>query len=329
MSKQKRPGKPKTKAFGTPYDDAFKTLLVDCPRLLIPVVNEVFGKSYTGSEQVILRANEHFLPGMSSENKKRITDSAFTIMGEKPESFLFECQSRPDNSMIVRMFEYATQEAIDTREIKGNTLYVTIPNAAVLFLRSTKSTPAVMKISLTTPGGSVSFDFHVMKIKDYSLKELFDKGLYFLLPFYIFVHETQFGVYNEDKEKRRQLTDEYVTFMEQLEQAVTDGRLSVYERGTILDMSRRVLEHIAAKYNTVRKGVGEIMGGKVLDYETKRAYNAGKADGKAEGKAEGLLEGQLESRRQTARKMHELGMEMKTITEVLGADERTIEEWLK
>ena len=111
MSKQKRPSKPKTKAFGTPYDDAFKTLLVDCPRLLIPVVNEVFGKSYTGSEQVILRANEHFLPGMSSENKKRITDSAFTIMGEKPESFLFECQSRPDNSMIVRMFEYATQEA--------------------------------------------------------------------------------------------------------------------------------------------------------------------------------------------------------------------------
>ena len=71
------------------------------------------------------------------------------------------------------------------------------------------------------------------------------------------------------------------------------------------------------------------MGGKVLDYETKRAYNAGKADGKAEGKAEGLLEGQLESRRQTARKMHEMGMEIKTITEVLGADEGTIEEWLK
>ena len=164
-----------------------------------------------------------------------------------------------------------------------------------------------------------------MKIRDYSLRELFDKGLYFLLPFYIFVHETQFGVYNEDKEKRRHLTDEYVTFMEQLEQAVTDGRLSVYERGTILDMSRRVLEHIAAKYNTVRKGVGEIMGGKVLDYETKRIYNAGKADGKAEG----LLEGQLESRRQTARKMHEMGMEIKTITEVLGADESTIEEWLK
>ena len=142
-----------------------------------------------------------------------------------------------------------------------------------------------------------------MKIRDYSLRELF----------------------NEDKEKRRHLTDEYVTFMEQLEQAVTDGRLSVYECGTILDMSQKVLDHIAVKYGTVKKGVRDIMGGKVLDYETKRIYNAGKTDGKAEG----LLEGQLESRRQTARKMHEMGMEIKTITEVLGADECTIREWLK
>ena len=160
-----------------------------------------------------------------------------------------------------------------------------------------------------------------MKIRDYSLRELFEKELYFLLPFYIFVHEMQFGVYNEDKEKRRHLTDEYVTFMEQLEQAVTDGRLSVYECGTILDMSQKVLDHIAVKYGTVKKGVRDIMGGKVLDYETKRIYNAGKADGIAEGKTE--------NSKQTARKMHELGMEIKTITEVLGADESTIKEWLK
>jgi hypothetical protein len=86
-------------------------------------------------------------------------------------------------------------------------------------------------------------------------------------------------------------------------------------------MSRKVLDHIAVKYGTVKKGVRDIMGGKVLDYETKRIYNAGKADGIAEGKTE--------NSKQTARKMHEMGMEIKTITEVLGADESTIKEWLK
>ena len=39
--------KPKT---GTPYDDAFRTLLVDCPELVIPLINETFGEHYVRNE---------------------------------------------------------------------------------------------------------------------------------------------------------------------------------------------------------------------------------------------------------------------------------------
>lgn len=45
----------------TPYDDVFRTLLTDCRKLIIPVVNEIFHANYTGSEQVILKENEIFL----------------------------------------------------------------------------------------------------------------------------------------------------------------------------------------------------------------------------------------------------------------------------
>lgn len=31
--------------YGTPYDDSFRTLLTDCKRLVIPLVNEMFGKN--------------------------------------------------------------------------------------------------------------------------------------------------------------------------------------------------------------------------------------------------------------------------------------------
>ena len=44
------------------------------------------------------------------------------------------------------------------------------------------------------------------------------------------------------------------------------GEISEYVKCTITDMSEKVLEHIAAKYNTVRKGVKAIIGGKVLEY---------------------------------------------------------------
>lgn len=33
---------------GTPYDDAFRTLLNDCPQLILPVLNDTFHEHYTG-----------------------------------------------------------------------------------------------------------------------------------------------------------------------------------------------------------------------------------------------------------------------------------------
>ena len=59
------------------------------------------------------------------------------------------------------------------------------------------------------------------------------------------------------------------------------GEISEYVKCTITDMSEKVLEHIAAKYNTVRKGVKAIMGGKVLEYEAKTIKREGIAEGRA------------------------------------------------
>ena len=58
-----------------------------------------------------------------------------------------------------------------------------------------------------------------------------------------------------------------------------------------MDMSNKVLEHIAAKYDSVRKGVKAIMGGKVLEYEAKTIKREGVKEGIKEGKKEGKKEG--------------------------------------
>ena len=36
----------------TAYDDVFRTLLNDCSKLIIPVINEAFGENYTGNEGI-------------------------------------------------------------------------------------------------------------------------------------------------------------------------------------------------------------------------------------------------------------------------------------
>ena len=276
----------------TPYDDAFRTMMNDCVRLLIPVLNEVFGKNYTGREKIISHPNEHFINQQDGKEQKRVTDSAFSIISENGEEdkYVFECQSNADDTLIIRIFEYITQVALDSGEIINHKLIVTIPNAAVLFLRANRNTPNAMTIAINTPGGLVNFDVPIIKVNSYSLEQIFEKNLYFLLPFYIFNLEKNFPKYEKNSEELENLKNEYADFMERLEQAVTDGKIFTHDRRTILEMSKKGLENIAVKYSNVQKEVKKIMGGKILDYEGRNIFYDGVSVGEERGKERGRFE---------------------------------------
>jgi len=56
----------------TPYDDAHKTLSHDCPRLLIPVINEAFNENYRGDEKVVFLRNDHYINIEGEPTKEKI-----------------------------------------------------------------------------------------------------------------------------------------------------------------------------------------------------------------------------------------------------------------
>ena len=72
-----------TSYIGTPYDDVFRTLINDCPELVLPVINEMFGENYRGDEQIVFGQNKHFLNQQDGPGEKRITDSSFVVKGER------------------------------------------------------------------------------------------------------------------------------------------------------------------------------------------------------------------------------------------------------
>lgn len=294
------------KMANTPYDDVFRTLLNDCTPLIIPVINDVFGEQYSGNEEIIFSPNEHFLNRQGGNGDERITDSSFQIRGKEIKRYHPECQSSPDSSLLVRFFEYGTQIALDEGEIRGgNTLTVTLPHSAVLFLRCRASTPDTLKIRIETPGGSLEYDIPAIKSQKYTLLEIFDKKLLLLLPFYIFSHEDRFAEYETDAAKLRGLQAEYAEIRNRLEGMAECGEISEYVKCTITDMSEKVLEHIAAKYNTVMKGVKAIMGGKVLEYEAKTIKREGIAEGRAAEREKGI--------RDTVSILKKLGIPQQTI----------------
>ena len=78
------------------------------------------------------------------------------------------------------------------------------------------------------------------------------------------------------------LKREYQSISERLEQLLKQGEIDEYTKCTILDMSQKVLEHIAAKFDNVKKGVKSVMGGQILEYEAKTILNEGRILGQDE-----------------------------------------------
>ena len=295
------------------YDGAFRTIVNDCRKWIIPLVNEIFGENYTGNEEVWFLSNEHFLDQQDKPDKERITDTNFRIIGKDIKKYHIECESSyPDGKITIRLFEYDAQIALDEGEIIEETLTVTFPNTAVLYLRTYKKTPNKMKYVIATPGGIVQYNIPIIKMQDYSLDIIFEKRLFMLIPFYIFSHENHFSEYNRNEQKLKELKAEYQVILEKLDKLEQQEVIGAFDKRTIIELSGDVIREIARRYENVQKGIGDMMRGALIETEARTILNQGKNQGISETK------------KKTAMKMLKRG---KLTTEEIAEDlELSIEE---
>ena len=256
------------------YDGAFRTILNDCRKLIIPVINEIFGETYIGEEEMQFFPNEHFIDQQDEADRERISDTNFTIFGKIPKKYHIECESSlPDGKITIRLFEYDAQIALDEGEVTEETLTVTFPNTAVLYLRTYKKTPDKMKYVIITPGGTVQYDVPIMQVQTYSLDDIFEKRLLMLIPFYIFSHEKGFPEYNSNEQKLAELKAEYQEILKRLDELEQQGVIGAFDKRTIIELSGDVIKEIAQKYENVQKGVGDIMSGALIETSARRLKN--------------------------------------------------------
>ncbi len=285
---------------GNIYDGAFRTILNDCRKLIIPIINEIFGETYTGEEEIQFYPNEHFIDQQDEANQERITDTNFRIVGKASKKYHIECESGyPDGSITIRLFEYDAQIALDEGKVSEETLTVSFPNTAVLYLRTYKKTPGKMKYVIVTPGGTVQYDVPVMRVQTYSLHDIFEKGLLLLIPFYIFSHEKRLSEYNRDQQKLEELKSEYQIILEKLDELEQREVIGAFDKRTIIDLSGDVIKEIAHKYENVQKGVGDLMRGAMLETSARTILNQGIQQGKSQG--------MQEAKQKTALKMLKMG----------------------
>ncbi len=125
-------------------------------------------------------------------------------------------------------------------------------------------------------------------VSEITLEQLFEKKLYFLLPFYMFRYEKQLPVMNTNEEKLSALLKEYENISDRLDALVVSGTLSSRSRYVIMQMTKRVSDKLTEKQEQVKRKVGDLMGGHVINLDIFQAEDLAEARGRVIGE-ENLL----------------------------------------
>lgn len=264
----------------TIFDDVFRTMIEKMSYLAVPLINEVFHTSYPEDVKITQLRNEH-----QQKDGEIITDSCLLI-GKK--MYHIECQSTDDTTMAIRMIEYDFAIAVENAEKQGRRYRIEFPRSCVLFLRSSGNTPDYLEADVIFPDGKTHvYSIPAIKMADYTKDHIFEKNLLMLLPFYIMRYEKKKHDMRKNLELLQILLDEYDEIRINLEKELTEtGKAELYTNLTKLIV--KIADHIFEKEEDIRKGIGDVMGGKVLELESERL----KAEGRTEGEAIGQVQGE-------------------------------------
>ena len=253
----------------TIFDDVFRTMIEKMPYLAVPLINEVFHTSYPEDVKITQLRNEH-----QQKDGEIITDSCLLI-GKK--MYHIECQSTDDMTMVIRMIEYDFAIGIEHAEKQGRRYRIEFPKSCVLFLRSSENTPDYLEADVIFPDGKTHvYSIPAIKMADYTKDHIFEKNLLMLLPFYIMRYEKKKHDMRKNLELLQILLDEYDEIRINLEKELTEtGKAELYTNLTKLIV--KIADHIFEKEEDIRKGIGDVMGGKVLELESERLKAEGEA----------------------------------------------------
>lgn len=194
--------------------------------------------------------------------------------------------------------------------------------------RSNPNTPDELKICIRAARKELKYGIPILKVKNYTLEDIFERRLWMLIPFYIFRYEKELSQIDSDEERLEKLRREYERVAEMLDQECKNGRMRSVTGGALCELSRTVVEKLASKYKNVEKEVAEVMGGKVLTYRSKELYQEALAKGIEQGIEQGIDKGIVKGLANLAAGKYQRGESIEKIADDLLMSTAEVEELL-
>lgn len=249
----------------TIFDDVFRTMLEKMPQLAVPLINEVFGTSYPEDVKIIQKRNEH-----QTKKGRIITDSHLLIANR---IYHIECQSTDDSTMVIRMIEYDFAISLEQVQKENGRYRMYFPQSCVLYLRGIKKRDTI-SVELVMPNGdTVEYTVPVVQVQEFTCDDMLRKRLLFLLPYHVIKYEQEKDL-DTDREKWKEFLDECKKIESYLEENFLEkGNEKSYR--DMIELIIRIADHVFRDNEKVRKGFGDVMGGKVLELESDKLIQRG------------------------------------------------------
>lgn len=268
------------------YDNVFKTMKTKHKRLFISVINEAFGKDYPMDAKVSVLPSEGFLTeNETADGSREIEEqvSDFLIRIENGV-YLLECQSYDDDSMAVRIAEYAFIAARQSASWDNGHVVIPMPQFAVIYIKRTERTPEKTVVTFTFPDGqTVDYASQNVILDEFTREYIVKKRLFPYIPFYIARYEKDITSGNSIEKAVEDL--EY--FRDEMVRLHRAGELSDDEIVDLMGFVNTIITHITDG-NKNEERLVNIMGGTVIETESEKLIRRGKTQGMQQGMQQGM-----------------------------------------
>lgn len=178
MVEEKTMSQKDKKSDSVKLDQILKSLFNVSKKVLIGMMNSLFKENYDVENTDI-----------TFENNEFVTDDYDIIRGdlflkiskeEKPYHYHIELQTKNDDTMVIRMFEYGIKKA---KEILRTNLeeekVIYIPKQLVMFIEENKNIKDELKMKLIFPDNQeINYIVPVLKCWEYDDKRIIEEKMY-------------------------------------------------------------------------------------------------------------------------------------------------------
>lgn len=274
------------------YDKAVKTIVQDAVSFLIPLINYLFGENFS-SQASIKRISEQAVRTDETGRHRMLMDiHVVAEEGDIRKEYIIEVQSTADGGIFVRIVQYALGAAlnnIEHRIVNGKpALYVQLPQMGLVYLRPPKGlqSPVVMHIEASVQEGI--HEIQVLRMDQITLKEIIDRDLLFLIPFYLFRYAAELSAIEQDPDRFQELMAEYRQMMDELNSWVDTGKISRSECSLLAVLTEEVADALAVNHKEIKEGITNMLRSDVIPWRLEDIRQASREEGEAIGQAIGI-----------------------------------------